>query len=153
MVAAAQAFKRPYATNIKRLACATGLVIQVRVLRPRVLAEPSEPETSRQSRRGSRPTPRQTRPVFSAAMRVDPEPRNGSMTMSPLVGKVQQRIFEHRGRFDSRMVLKPASSVRAHRGGAGIGPDVRAPAPALAELDIVDVGSGAVLEQGQEFVL
>ena len=51
------------------------------------------------------------------------------------------------------MFLKAASRVGAKRGGAGVGPDVRAPATALAELDIVDVRSGAVLEQGQELVL
>ena len=34
-----------------------------------------------------------------------------------------------------------------------IGPDVRAPAPAFAKLDVVDVRGGAVLEHGQQLVL
>ncbi len=32
---------------------------------------------------GGRPMPQHTRPVFSAAIRVDPEPRKGSRTISP----------------------------------------------------------------------
>jgi hypothetical protein len=32
---------------------------------------------------GSSSTPRQRRPIFSQAINVDPEPRNGPMTMSP----------------------------------------------------------------------
>ena len=60
------------------------------------------------------------------------------------VGQVQQRVLDHRGRLDGRMVLKAWGGVGAKRGGAGIGPDVRAPAPAFAELDLVDVRGGAV---------
>jgi hypothetical protein len=51
------------------------------------------------------------------------------------------------------MILEAAASVGTKRGGAGIGPDVRAPAPALAKVDVVDVRGGAVLEQGQQLVL
>src|SRR5271165_6241432 len=51
------------------------------------------------------------------------------------------------------MVLEAAASVAAKRGGAGEGPDIRTPAPALAELDVVDVRGGAVLEHGQQLVL
>jgi hypothetical protein len=51
------------------------------------------------------------------------------------------------------MVLEASARVRAERGGAGIGPDVRAPAALLAEFDIVDVRGGSILKQRQELVL
>ena len=69
------------------------------------------------------------------------------------VAKVQKGVFEHRGRLDRRVVLKAAAGVGAKRRSARIRPDVRAPAPPLAELDIVDVRGGAVPEQGQQLVL
>jgi hypothetical protein len=75
------------------------------------------------------------------------------MTMSPRSVRFQQRVLEHRGRLDGRMVLEATAGVGAERGGAGIGPDVRAPAPAFAELDVVDVRGGTVLEHRQQLVL
>jgi len=55
------------------------------------------------------------------------------------VSEVQRRVLENRRRLDGRVVLEAAASVGTKRGGAGIGPDIRAPAPALAKLDVVDV--------------
>src|SRR6516164_3613741 len=73
-------------------------------------------------------------------MRVEPEPRNGSITMSPRV-------------VSCRVILKPTAGVGAERRGARIGPDVRPPASAPAQLHVVDVWAGAVGEQGQQLVL
>jgi hypothetical protein len=47
--------------------------------------------------------PRHSRPVFSAAIRLDPEPRKGSRTISPRFGQVDQRILQHCGWFHSWM--------------------------------------------------
>src|SRR5580658_2689166 len=69
------------------------------------------------------------------------------------VGKVEERVLDHCGRLNRRMVLEASARVRAQRGGAGISPDVRAPAALLAEFDIVDVRGGSILKQRQELVL
>ena len=63
-------------------------------------------------------------------------------------GHVEQRIFQHANRLDGGVILKTLSSFGAHAGGTRIGPDVRAPATVLAELDIVDVGALPFLNNG-----
>ena len=51
------------------------------------------------------------------------------------------------------MVFESSACIGAKRRGARIGPDVRAPTTAFSEVDVVDVCSGAFLEQGQKFML
>ncbi len=68
-------------------------------------------------------------------------------------GDVEDGVLEHGGRLDGRMVLETAACVGAERRGAGIGPEVRAPAAAFAEFDVVDVRRGPLLEQRQKLML
>jgi hypothetical protein len=62
------------------------------------------------------------------------------------IGKVEERVLEHGGWLDGRVILEPSGGIGAERRGARISPDVRAPATAFTEFDVVDVRSGAVLE-------
>ena len=49
--------------------------------------------------------------VFSAAMRVEPEPQERIEHEVASVGEIEQRVLEHRRRLDGRMVLEPAAAV------------------------------------------
>jgi hypothetical protein len=51
------------------------------------------------------------------------------------------------------MVFESSAGIGAKRRGARIGPDVRAPTTAFAQLDIVDVRAAPFREQGQKFML
>src|ERR1700729_2636517 len=86
-------------------------------------------------------------------MRVEPEPRNWSMTISP-------RLVRSRSASSSIAVgltvgwsLSPRRGIGAERRSARIGPDVRAPTTAFAQFDIVDVRAAPFREQGQKFML
>jgi hypothetical protein len=59
--------------------------------------------------------------------------------MSPRFVRSRRAVLEHRGRLDRRVILKPAASVGTERRGTGVGPHVRAPPAALAEVDVVHV--------------
>src|SRR5271166_1945376 len=69
------------------------------------------------------------------------------------VGQIDKGVFQHGGRLDGRVVFEAAAGVGAQRRGARIGPDVRTPAAAFAEFDVVDVRGGAGLEQRQQLML
>ena len=51
------------------------------------------------------------------------------------------------------VVLETAAGVGAERGGAGVGPDIRPPAAALTEPDVIDMRRVALFEQRQKLVL
>jgi hypothetical protein len=65
----------------------------------------------------------------------------------------EERILEHGGRLDRRVVLQATAGVRAQGRGAEIGPDVRSAAALPPEFDVVDVGRVAFLERRQKFML
>lgn len=46
-------------------------------------------------------------------MRVEPEPRNGSITMVAAVGEVEERVYEHGGQLDERVILQDAARYPA----------------------------------------
>ena len=80
-------------------------------------------------------------------------PKEGVDDDIAAVGEVEERVLEHCGWLHCRMVLKTTASIGAKGRGSRIGPDIRAPATAFAELNVVDVLGYALLEQRQEFVL
>ena len=60
------------------------------------------------------------------------------------IAEVEEGVLEHGGRLDGRMVLEAATGVGPERRGARIRSDVRAPATAFSEFDVVDVRSGSL---------
>ena len=75
------------------------------------------------------------------------------MTMSPRLVRSSRASSSMAVGLTVGWSLRPAAGVGAERGGARIGPDIRAPAAAFAELDVVDVRGGAGLEQRQQLML
>jgi hypothetical protein len=68
--------------------------------------------TSTQS--GSSSTPRQTRQVLPAAMSVDPEPTKKRVDDDvAAIREIQERVLEHGGRLDCRIVFEASSGVGA----------------------------------------
>jgi hypothetical protein len=59
--------------------------------------------------------PQHTRPVFSAAIRVDPAPRKVIEHKLAAVGEVGQGVLKHGRRFDGRMVLPTPPQGRSNR--------------------------------------
>jgi hypothetical protein len=55
-----------------------------------------------------------------AAMRVEPEP-TGSMTMLAAICEVEERVLEHGGRLDGRVILQAAAGVSPERSSSGVG--------------------------------
>ena len=65
------------------------------------------------------------------------------------VGDVNPRVLKQDGRLDRRMIFEPSSGVGAKGRGSRISPDVRAPAPAFSEFDVVDMWGEPFLNRGR----
>jgi hypothetical protein len=64
------------------------------------------------------------------------------------IAEVEEGVLEHSGGLDARMVLEAPTVVGTERRGR-IGPNVRAPATAFAQFDVVDVRGGPPLNSGR----